>query len=101
MYSLKEGFVEALVRGKKTELLSAEDYDKLRHCESLADFKAYLTSRGYSEPENGSTICDANSLVNHCTTKFVKSYKQLLSHVRLWNIGSLSLFTLLNRRQIR
>jgi len=42
MYSLKEGFVEALVRGKKTELLSAEDYDKLRHCESLADFKAYL-----------------------------------------------------------
>ena len=44
MYSLKEGFVEALVRGKKAELLSADDYNKLRHCESLADFKAYLVT---------------------------------------------------------
>lgn len=34
-------------------------------------------------------VCDANSLVNHCTTKFVKSYTQLLSHVRLWNVDSL------------
>lgn len=42
MYSLKDGFVDALVRGLKSELLSADDYDKIRQCESLADLKLYL-----------------------------------------------------------
>lgn len=44
MFTLKDGFVEAIVRGKKSELLCADDYAKLRQCESLSDLKLYLVS---------------------------------------------------------
>jgi len=44
MFTLKEGYLEALVRGMKAELLHLEDYVKLRQCESLVDLKLFLAS---------------------------------------------------------
>lgn len=46
MFTLKEGFLEALVRGMKAELLVREDYVKLRQCDSLVDLKLYLVTQG-------------------------------------------------------
>jgi vacuolar-type H+-ATPase subunit C/Vma6 len=46
MFTLKEGFLEALVRGMKAELLVKEDYVKLRQCDSLVDLKLYLVTQG-------------------------------------------------------
>ncbi|OUS41965.1 V-type proton ATPase subunit D2-like protein, partial [Ostreococcus tauri] len=79
MYSLKDGFVDALVRGLKSELLSADDYDKIRQCESLADLKLYLASKRYrSELQSESDGLDPTRLVQLCVNKFVKHFKQLV-----------------------
>lgn len=45
MFTLKEGFLEALVRGMKAELLVKDDYMKLRQCDSLVDLKLYLVRK--------------------------------------------------------
>jgi vacuolar-type H+-ATPase subunit C/Vma6 len=42
MFSFKDGFVEALTRGMKAELLQAEDYSKLKQCDALSDLRLYL-----------------------------------------------------------
>ena len=42
MFSFKDGFVEALTRGRKAELLQAEDYCKLKQCDTVSDLRLYL-----------------------------------------------------------
>lgn len=100
MFTLKDGFVEAIVRGKKSELLCADDYAKLRQCESLSDLKLYLVSCWCSHRTPKAEICrhrnithaelhsvtdapDPARLVRSCTNKFVNDFQQLASLVRL------------------
>lgn len=80
MYSFKEGFIDALVRGQKAELLTSDDYSKIRQCDTLADFKLFLATRGYYfELHNEADVLDPTTLVAACTLKFVKSFRQLVS----------------------
>jgi len=84
MFTLKDGFVEAIVRGKKSELLCADDYAKLRQCESLSDLKLYLASKYYhAELQSGTDAPDPARLVRSCTNKFVNDFQQLAALVRL------------------
>lgn len=78
MFTLKEGFLEALVRGMKAELLVKEDYIKLRQCDSLVDLKLYLVSRGYrSELHSEIGPISPTHLVELCAKKLVKGFRTI------------------------
>mmetsp|Transcript_5744 Transcript_5744/g.19360 ORF Transcript_5744/g.19360 Transcript_5744/m.19360 type:complete len:158 (+) Transcript_5744:136-609(+) len=78
MFTLKEGFLEALVRGMKAELLVKEDYIKLRQCDSLVDLKLYLVSRGYhSELHSEIGPISPTRLVELCAKKLVKGFRTI------------------------
>jgi hypothetical protein len=42
MFNLKDGFIEALVRGHRMEFLSNQDYSDLSQCETLEDVRTFL-----------------------------------------------------------
>lgn len=46
-FNIKDGYLEAIVRGYKSGLLSAADYNNLCQCESLDDIKLNLTGTDY------------------------------------------------------
>lgn len=82
MFTLKEGFLEALVRGMKAELLVKEDYIKLRQCDSLVDLKLYLVSRGYhSELHSEIGPISPTRLVELCAKKLVKGFRTINTQV--------------------
>jgi hypothetical protein len=100
MFSFKDGFVEALTRGRKAELLQAEDYCKLKQCDTVSDLRLYLViwnsspsvilsvivfiqvSKCYKDVlQNELDVVDPTDLVKLCTDKFVSNFKQLVSMV--------------------
>jgi len=46
-FNIKDGYLEAIVRGYKSGLLAAADYNNLCQCESLDDIKLNLTGTDY------------------------------------------------------
>lgn len=46
-FNIKDGFLEAIVRGYKAGLLSAVDYNNLCQCETLDDIKLQLSGTDY------------------------------------------------------
>jgi V-type H+-transporting ATPase subunit d len=46
-FNIKDGFLEAIVRGYKAGLLTAIDYNNLCQCETLDDIKLQLSSTDY------------------------------------------------------
>merc|ERR1712159_349106 len=82
MFSFKDGFVEALTRGRKAELLQAEDYCKLKQCDTVSDLRLYLVSKCYKDVlQNELDVVDPTDLVKLCTDTFVSNFKQLVSMV--------------------
>lgn len=80
MFTLKEDFLESLLRGMKAELLQQEEYAKLRQCDSVIEMKLYLVANGYhAELHREIGPIDPNSLVQLCTRKLLKSFNCLVS----------------------
>ena len=46
-FNIKDGFLEAILRGYRSGLLTAADYNNLCQCETLEDVKLHLTGTDY------------------------------------------------------
>ena len=46
-FNIHDGFLEAIVRGNRSGLLTAADYNNLCQCETLDDIKMHLTATEY------------------------------------------------------
>ena len=44
LHNVKDGYLEAIVRGNRASLLSQQDYANLTQCETLDDVKLHLVS---------------------------------------------------------
>lgn len=42
MFNQKDGFLEAVVRGYRSDFLSGQDYADLSQCETLEDVRTFL-----------------------------------------------------------
>ena len=46
-FNIHDGFLEAIVRGNRSGLLTAADYNNLCQCETLDDIKMHLSATEY------------------------------------------------------
>lgn len=78
LFNIKDGFLEAVVRGYKLGLLSAADYNNLAQCESLDDIKLYLTGTDYGPfVVDEATPLHTTNIVDCCTRKLVADWSYL------------------------
>lgn len=80
MFNQKDGFLEAVVRGYRSDFLSGQDYADLSQCETLEDVRTFLSGFGYA----GSLDIQVNSLhpstlVSKCTDKLAVDFKTIRS----------------------
>ncbi|KAI3431669.1 hypothetical protein D9Q98_004716 [Chlorella vulgaris] len=78
LFNVKDGFLEAVVRGYKLGLLSTADYNNLCQCETLEDIKLYLTGTDYGPYlANEASPMHTTTLVDCCTRKLVADWKYM------------------------
>ncbi|GLC44335.1 V-type proton ATPase subunit d1 [Pleodorina starrii] len=77
-FNIKDGFLEAIVRGHRSGLLTVADYNNLSQCETLDDIKMNLTSTDYGAylANEASPIYTAN-IVEKCTQKLVNDWNYM------------------------
>jgi len=77
---MNDGYLEALVRGFKSGLLSRVDYDNLAQCDTLEDMKLYLqSSTDYGDfLANEPSPLHTTTIAEKCTFKLVKEF----AHIR-------------------
>lgn len=57
-FNINDGYLEAIVRGYRSGLLTAADYNNLCQCESLDDIKMHLSATEYGRYlQNGIYCC--------------------------------------------
>jgi len=77
-FNMNDGYLEALVRGFRSGLLSHQDYDNLIQCDSLEDMKLYLASTDYSDfLANEPSPLHTTTIAEKCTIKLVKEFTHL------------------------
>ncbi|PNH09530.1 putative V-type proton ATPase subunit d [Tetrabaena socialis] len=77
-YNIKDGFLEAVVRGHRSGLLSVGDYNNLSQCETLEDIKLNLTSSDYgSYLANEASPIYTATIVEKCTQKMVNDWNYM------------------------
>jgi len=78
-FNIHDGFLEAIVRGNRSGLLTAADYNNLCQCETLDDIKMHLTATEYGPYlQNGEILLlplpvgvSESTLVNARAPRFV------------------------------
>lgn len=74
-FNIKDGFLEAIVRGYKSGFLSVADYNNLSQCESLDDIKLNLTATDYGPLlANEASPLHTTTIVDRCTQKLVNDW---------------------------
>jgi len=77
-FNVNDGYLEALVRGFRSGLLSRTDYDNLVQCETLEDMKLYLASTDYGDfLANEPSPLHTTTIAEKCTLKLVKEFAHL------------------------
>jgi len=79
-FNINDGYVEALVRGFRSGILSTQDYSNLTQCESLEDMKMHLSTTDYGDflAQESSPI-HTTTIAERCTDKMVKEFNHLRS----------------------
>ncbi|KAG2500065.1 hypothetical protein HYH03_002342 [Edaphochlamys debaryana] len=77
-FNIKDGFLESIVRGHRSGLLTVADYNNLSQCETLDDIKLNLTSTDYGAylVNEASPIYTA-TIVEKCTQKLVNDWNYM------------------------
>lgn len=77
-FNVNDGYLEALVRGFRSGLLSKVDYDNLVQCDTLEDMKLYLASTDYGDfLANEPSPLHTTTIAEKCTLKLVKEFAHL------------------------
>jgi len=78
MFNIKDGYLEAVVRGHKSGLLSTADYNNLCQCETLEDVKLHLSSTDYGPYlANEASPLHTTTIVERCTEKLVDDWNKM------------------------
>jgi len=78
-FNINNGYLEALVRGFRSGLLSRQDYDNLVQCDTLEDLKMYLASTDYGDfLANEPSPLHTTTIAEKCTLKLVREF----AHIR-------------------
>ncbi|MQM08601.1 hypothetical protein Taro_041457 [Colocasia esculenta] len=78
-FNIHGGYLEAIVRGYRSSLLTAADYNNLCQCESLDDVKMHLSATEYGPYlQNEPSPLHTTTIVEKCTLKLVDEYKHML-----------------------
>ncbi|CAL5218444.1 g125 [Coccomyxa viridis] len=77
-FNVKDGYVDAVVRGHRSGLLTTADYNNLCQCETLDDIKLNLTSTDYGPYlANEPSPLHTTTVVDRCTEKLVDDWNKL------------------------
>lgn len=80
-YNVKDGYLEGIVRGHKSGLLTAADYNNLSQCETLDDLKLNLTATDYGEYlKDQPSPLSTTTIVDRCTQKLVDDWHHMRAH---------------------
>ncbi|TKY65211.1 V-type proton ATPase subunit d2 [Spatholobus suberectus] len=82
-FNIHGGFLEAIVRGHRSGLLTTADYNNLCQCETLDDIKMHLSATEYGPYlQNEPSPLHTTTIVEKCTLKLVDDYKNMLCQAR-------------------
>ncbi|MEW5309720.1 MAG: hypothetical protein WDW38_001583 [Sanguina aurantia] len=74
-FNIKDGFLEGVVRGHRSGLLTASDYNNLVQCETLEDIKLNLSATDYGPYlANEASPLHTTTIVERCTEKLVHDW---------------------------
>ena len=77
-FNIKDGFLEAIVRGSAGTLLTSADYNALCQCENLDDVKLFLAGTEYGPwIQNEASPLHTATIVQRCTEKLVEEWRHL------------------------
>lgn len=77
-FNIHAGYLEGVVRGYKSGLLTEADYNNLCQCETLDDIKLHLTATDYgSYLQNEPLPLHTTTIVEKCTQKLVEEFKHM------------------------
>eukprot|EP00475_Leptophrys_vorax_P037059 TRINITY_DN63386_c0_g1_i1.p1 TRINITY_DN63386_c0_g1~~TRINITY_DN63386_c0_g1_i1.p1 ORF type:complete len:352 (-),score=33.85 TRINITY_DN63386_c0_g1_i1:252-1307(-) len=77
-FNINDGYLEAIVRGYRSGLLTAADYNNLCQCETLEDIKLHLTGTDYgSFLQNEPSPLHTTTIVEKCTSKLVDEFNHM------------------------
>nr|AFK43068.1 unknown [Medicago truncatula] len=78
-FNIHGGYLEAIVRGHRSGLLTTADYNNLCQCETLDDIKMHLSATEYGPYlQNEPSPLHTTTIVEKCTLKLVDDYKHML-----------------------
>jgi len=79
-FNIHDGFLEALVRGYRSGILSQGDYASLTQCETLEDMRLHLATTDYGNfLDNELSPLHTTTIAEKCTEKLVKEFNFLRS----------------------
>ncbi|KAF3643459.1 hypothetical protein FXO37_21978 [Capsicum annuum] len=78
-FNIHSGYLEAIVRGHRSGLLTAADYNNLCQCETLDDIKMHLSATEYGPYlQNEPSPLHTTTIVEKCTVKLVDEFNHML-----------------------
>ncbi|KAI0217181.1 H(+)-transporting V0 sector ATPase subunit d [Massospora cicadina] len=88
-YNIDDGYLEAIIRGYRSGILSSTSYINLTQCESLEDLKLQLAATDYgSLLQNEPSPLATSTISEKCTERLVEEFQYLRSQA----VGPLALF---------
>jgi len=80
-FNIKDGYLEAIVRGYRSGLLTSADYNNLCQCETLDDIKLHLGGTDYGTfLQNEPSPLHTSTIVEKCTQKLVDEFTHMRAH---------------------
>jgi len=88
-FNANDGYLEALLRGYRSGILTAADYANLVQCDALEDMKLHLSQTDYGDfLANEPSPIHTTTIAEHCTAKLVGEF----FHIRLQAVEPLATF---------
>lgn len=80
-FNVNDGYLEGILRGYRSGILTQADYSNLVQCDSLEDMKLHLASTDYGDfLANEPAGIHPNTINDRCTQKLVKEFNYLRTH---------------------
>jgi len=77
VFNINDGYLEALLRGFRSGILKAADYNNLTQCETLEDVKLHLASTDYGDFLANEMTIHTTTIAEKATWKLVREFNHL------------------------
>lgn len=77
-YNINDGYLDAIVRGYRSGILTTTDYANLAQCDTLEDMRLHLQSTDYGDfLANEPSPLQTTTIIEKCTEKMVSEFNHL------------------------